>query len=205
MRVKVKATIAHNWRKPSQIATAPTATPTSRRRSDGLLPFAVAAVFAFEFETQSSFAFELETHHAHPNSSASSAGASARACASANPKSSARAGANPTSSASAGANPSASASARAHPSASASASAHPSASAGAVANPVLRLADWQEIPPQTNLRLNELRNPQYSSGRGTSRPGAVSELLALRKKTENQKQEQNQTAVAGLLGLAAVV
>ena len=196
MRVKVKATIAHNWRKPSQIATAPTATPTSRRRSDGLLPFAAAAVFAFEFETQSSFAFELETHHA---------GASARACASANPKSSARAGANPTSSASAGANPSASASARAHPSASASASAHPSASAGAVANPVLRLADWQEIPPQTNLRLNELRNPQYSSGRGTSRPGAVSELLALRKKTENQKQEQNQTAVAGLLGLAAVV
>ena len=195
MRVKVKATIAHNWRKPSQIATAPTATPTSRRRSDGLLPFAVAAVFAFEFETQSSFAFELETHHAHPNCSASSAGASARACASANPKSSARAGANPTSSASAGANPSASASAR----------AHPSASAGAVANPVLRLADWQEIPPQTNLRLNELRNPQYSSGRGTSRPGAVSELLALRKKTENQKQEQNQTAVAGLLGLAAVV
>ena len=195
MRVKVKATIAHNWRKPSQIATAPTATPTSRRRSDGLLPFAVAAVFAFEFETQSSFAFELETHHAHPNCSASSAGASARACASANPKSSARAGANPTSSASAGANPSASASAR----------AHPSASAGAVANPVLRLAGWQEIPPQTNLRLNELRNPQYSSGRGTSRPGAVSELLALRKKTENQKQEQNQTAVAGLLGLAAVV
>ena len=157
-------------------------------------------MFAFEFETQSSFAFELETHHAHPNSSASSAGATARACASANPKSSARAGANPTSSASAGANPSASASARAHPSASASASAHPSASAGAVANPVLRLADWQEIPPQTNLRLNELRNPLYSSGRGTSRPGAVSELLALRKKTENQKQEQNQTAVAGLLG-----
>ena len=161
-------------------------------------------MFAFEFETQSSFAFELETHHAHPNSSASSAGASARACASANPKSSARAGANPTSSASAGANPSASASARAHPSA--SASAHPSASAGAVANPVLRLADWQEIPPQNNLRLNELRNPQYSSGRGTSRPGAVSELLALRKKTENQKQEQNQTAVAapvvtGLIGV----